>query len=230
MNPIVVSAPLNINNLLETDIDNIYIFDYNKSFLNSKDKPLEILNYIESLSSMCDILIDDVPYKEKEELILNYFNSNIFYNLYSLTKTMIDIIFRVKYIYHNNTGILNQTEIDLFIKNNKEFIERIIKFYDSLFIFMLIYATTEKYDIMEIKKSYTKELLINDLLSPNICNVLLCKEFYLYYESHIDKNNIYFYNNMFIENIYKGKSFIDIITNDNNETLKLLFKIKKANK
>lgn len=221
INPIIVSAPLKVTDLNTNDIENIYIFDYNKSFGQHTNKPQKLLSYIESLGCMSDLLIDNVQYKEKEELILEYFSSKTFYNLYSLTSSLISILFFTKGLEYNGRSIFTKNEIELFIDTNKQFVDKLIEFYDSLFIIMLLYSCNPTDDIKNIKSKFPLDRINKEELSPNVCNLLLNKEFYNYYDRHVNKS-VYYYEFLFDRHLYKGKSFIHILRNEENTLLKLL--------
>lgn len=222
LNPIIVEAPLKRFELEKTDIDNVYIFDYNKSFVNDDYKPKKLISYLQSLGCMCDILVDNnVSYYDKEQLIIEYFNSGVFFNLYTLTTTIIKIVLYYKGIDYNGRCILTNNEVDKFLERNKKFIEQIVQIYDSIFLIMLLYSINPTNDIKVYKKRYPSNYIDRTDYSPNICNVLLCKDFYRYYEKHLNTTPKY-YEFLFEENIYKSKCFLDILVNPENDMIKIM--------
>lgn len=223
LRPFLVSAPLTIDCADVIDTNTIYIFDYENSFINEENKPQKLIAYLESLGSMFDIYIADyIHYEDKEKLLLEYFNCGSFMNVYTLVETMIHCLFVYKDIKYKGTrSIFTDEECQLFIHNNKEFIEQMIKLYDSLFVVMLMFSGTSRKDIKSIKNRYSCDQIIKDELSPNVCSLLLDEKFYRYYNKHIS-SDIYYYEFLFENNLYKGMSFEDVLNNDNNNLLPLL--------
>ena len=110
------------------------------------------------------------------------------------------------------------------------FLIDIVKFYNSLFLIMFLYASKPTKDIREIKAKYSKERILNDELSPNLCNVLFEPLFYDYYEKHVG-TDIYCYSFMFDYGLYRSKDFLSVLTNKNNTLLPVLLDLndKKFN-
>lgn len=223
LRPFVVTAPLTINTADVLDTNTIYVFDYEDSFTDEEDKPSKMINYLESFGGMFDLLVDiKIPYEEKEQLILNYFNAGSFFNVYSLVQTMIHIVFTYKDIqYSGERSILTDGEIIKFIDRNKTFMTQVIELYDSLFLIMLLYGSNPIKDMNIIKEKYSSERIKDDELSPNLCCVLLDNMFYDYYSKHVGEN-IYYYTFLFDNRLYKSMTFVDILTNKNNNLLPVL--------
>lgn len=223
LRPFLVSAPLTIDCADILDTNNIYIFNYKDSFVDKDNKEELFISYLESFGGMFDVLIDEnVTYIEKEKLITEYFYSGSFMNIFTFVETMRHILFRYKNInYIGNRSILSDIECDRYIKNNKDLVDTLINFYDSLFIIMLLYSSKPSNDIKTIKNKFSNDRITAEELSPNICNLLLNKDFYDYYDKHIG-NDLKYYSFMFENNLYKGRSFINILTNSNNTLLPIL--------
>lgn len=223
LKPFLVTAPLNITNANDVDVNSIFIFDYENSFKDENNKPDKLITYLEHLGSMMDIFVSpNIKYEEKEQLILKYFNSGSFFNVYTLTQTLIHILFTFKEIeYKGNKSILTDSECIKFIKKNEDFLNIITELYDSLFIIMLYYSSDMNKDIKNIRNKFSEERFNNEELSPNLLNVLLDKEFYNYYDKHIGKK-INYYTFLFDNLLYKNMSFMDVLTNTNNILLPLL--------
>lgn len=223
LRPFLVSAPLTIDCADILDTNNIYIFNYKDSFVDKDNKEELFISYLESFGGMFDVLIDEnVTYIEKEKLITEYFYSGSFMNIFTFVETMRHILFRYKNInYNGNRSILSDIECDRYIKNNKDLVDTLINFYDSLFIIMLLYSSKPSNDIKTIKNKFSSDRITTEELSPNICNLLLNKDFYGYYDKHIG-NDLKYYSFMFENNLYKGRSFINILTNSNNTLLPIL--------
>lgn len=223
LRPFLVTAPLTINCADVLDTNTIYIFDYENSFNDVSDKPQKFINYLESLGGMFDVFISPtIDYEEKEQLLISYFDSGSFMNVYTLVETMIHCLFTKKNIpYSGNRTIFSNAECMKFISINKQLIEEMIQFYDSLFVIMLLYSGKMNKDIKSLRVQFSKEQINNKELSPNICTLLLDSYFYEYYSSHIG-DKIQYYEFLFENNLYKGMSFIDILTNKNNTLLPVL--------
>ena len=232
IHPYLVTAPLMADSTPSVDINTIFVFDYKNSFKTANNKTAEMMKYLESFNGTFDLIVDkNTLYKEKEQLILRYFNAGTFFNCYSLTKTLIHILFVYKEIDKEVSGsIFTNSEVKKFLDRNKMFIRDVVKFYNSLFLFMLVYSSKPTKNIQDIKSQYTKEMIINDELSPNVCNVLFEPVFYDYYEKHVG-TDIYYYSFMFDYNLYRSKDFLSVITNENNTLLPVLLDIndKKFN-
>lgn len=224
INPIIVSAPLKVNELNANDIENIYIFDYSKSFNGCENKPQRFMNYIETLGCMCDVIIDSASYEDKESIILEYFNSGTFYNIYTLTSTMISILLYKKNISYSGISIFNENETKVFIDKNKNFVNKLIEIFDSLFLIMLLYSYNPCNNMDTIKNKYPSDKIDKKEYSPNICNLLLNKEFYIYYDEHISED-VKYYEFLFDKTLYRGKTFINILTSTENVLLNILLDI-----
>jgi len=221
--PYIVTAPLKLDSAPNLDTDTIFVFDYKNSFKTSVDKPRDMIKYLETFGGMFDLMIDkNVLYKEKEELLTYYFNSGSFFNCYSLTRTLIHILFRKKEIDCKvGNSIFNDREADKFIDRNKTFVNDLVTFFNSLFLIMLVYASNPTKDIKNIKNKYPKERYKKDEFSPNICNVLFESLFYEYYSKSVN-NDIYYYTFMLDYTLYRGKDFLSVLINENNTLIPVM--------
>jgi hypothetical protein len=226
----LVSAPLTIDCADVLTTNTIYVFDYSTSFVNDTDRDLKFIEYIEKSGVMCDIYVPiETPFEDKEKLILKYFNADSFFNIYTLVETMVLIMFVYKNIdYVSTRSILSESECLTFISRNKTFVENIIKFYNSMFLVMLLFSSNNISNMQQIRMKYPSNRIITDELSPNICNMLLIKEFYRYYDKHVG-NDMYYYQFLFENNLYKSMSFIDIIKNKSNTLLPILVDMSNKN-
>lgn len=226
IHPFLVTAPLMSDSAPSIDINTIFVFDYKNSFKQSNNKPYDMIKYLESFGGMFDLVVDkNTLYKDKEALMLNYFNSGSFFNCYSLTKTLIHVLFVYKEIDQEVSGsIFALDEVNKFIQRNPSMIKELVQFYNSLFLIMFIYAANPKGGISYIKGKYPKERILNDEMSPNICNVLFEPQFYEYYQKHVGKD-IFYYSFMFDYPLYRSKDFLSVLTNKNNTLLPVLFDI-----
>ena len=136
LRPFIVTAPLTMAQADKLDTDTIYVFDYENSFKNENEKPDKMITYLESFGGMFDILIQkDASYQEREELFLRYFHSGSFFNVYTLSLTMVHIVYVYKDIpYFGSRSIFSDDECKTFIERNKTFMKEVIQLYDSLFL------------------------------------------------------------------------------------------------
>ncbi len=224
LRPFVVTAPLTINTADTLDTNTIYVFDYEDSFKDEEDKPSKMITYLESFGGMFDLMVNvKTPYFEKEQLILEYFNAGSFFNVYSLVQTLIHILFTNRDLqYSGDRSILTDGEVIKFIDRNMNFVKRLTELYDSLFLIMLLYSTSLTKDIKEIRNKFDKDKIKDDELSPNLCCLLIDSMFYDYYDNKKIGTDLYYYSFLFENNLYKGKSFLNVLTNKNNNLLPVL--------
>ncbi len=223
LTPFFVTAPLNVNCASVLDTETIYIFDYENSFIGENDRPSKFITYMETLGGMVDIFVSpNVSYEDREQLVLQYFSSGSFMNLYTLVETMIHCLFVYKGIgYNNKRSIFTDAECQKFNQNNEEFLKQMITFYDSMFVIMLFYIGNMSKDIKVLRQRFTRQQINTEELSPNVCSLLLDTSFYEYYDKHIGKD-IFYYEFLFENNLYRSMGFLDILTNKNNILLPVL--------
>lgn len=223
LRPFLVTAPLTIDCDDVINTSTIYIFDYENSFVGQDNRPTKIISYLQSYGGMFDIHITDaVSYEDKEKLLVEYFTCGVFMNIFSLVQTMIHCLFVYKDIEYTGTrSIFTNDECSIFIKNNEDLIKQMVTLYDSLFVVMLMFVGTNLEDIKSIRPKYSSKQIIREELSPNMCSLLLDTSFYNYYSKHIS-SNLYYYEFLFENRLYKGRGFENIIKNDNNTLLPLL--------
>ena len=221
--PFLVTAPLTMAQADKLDTDTIYVFDYDNSFKNESERPDKMITYLESFGGMFDIIVQkDIPYQEREELFLRYFHSGSFFNVYTLSQTMVHMVYVYKNIkYFGNRSIFSDDECKTFIERNKTFMEEVIQLYDSLFLVMLIYSAKPTKEIKDIKMKYSDDGIINDELSPNLLSVMLDETFYKYYEKYLG-DKLCYYSFLFDNKLYKSMGFLDILTNTNNTLLPVM--------
>ena len=223
LRPFLVTAPLTLAQADKLDTDTIYVFDYENSFKGEDNKPDKMITYLESFGGMFDLMIDrKISYTEREELVLRYYHSGSFFNVYTLTQTMIHIMYVKKGIqYFGSRSIFTDDECQAFIERNKTFIKETVQLYDSLFLVMLIYSAKPTKEIKDIKVKYSDDGIIADELSPNLLSVLLDESFYKYYEKYVS-NDLYYYSFLFDNRLYKSMTFLDVLTNSNNTLLPVM--------
>ena len=223
LRPFVVTAPLTVTQADKLDTDTIYVFDYENSFKDESERPDKMITYLESFGGMFDLLVQkDMSYQEREELFLRYFHSGSFFNVYTLSQTMVHIVYVYKDIpYFGSRSIFSDDECKTFIERNKTFMKEVIQLYDSLFLVMLIYSAKPTKEVKDIKIKYSNDGIIDDELSPNLLSVMLDESFYKYYEKYISQD-LYYYSFLFDNRLYKSMGFLDILTNTNNTLLPVM--------
>lgn len=223
LTPLLVTAPISINCASVLDTETIYVFDYENSFKGSLNKPHDFVSYLETLGSMFDVFISPfVTYEDKEQLLVEYFNCGSFMNIYTFAETMIHCLFTYKGIkYTSKRSMFTDIECMNFLKNNPTLIKNMIGLYDSLFVIMLFYIGLPQKDIKLLRQRFTRQQIITTEMSPNMCSLLLDSSFYEYYDKHIDKE-IFYYEFLFENNLYRSMSFLDILDNKNNILLPVL--------
>ena len=79
-------------------------------------------------------------------------------------------------------------------------------------------SANKSIDLLKIK--YNKNQMVSKTIEPNILLCLKCYEFWDYYKNGIDKDNIYYYKNIFT------KKFESILFNENNFIWNILLGMK----
>lgn len=224
LRPCLITAPITIENADKLDTNTIYVFDYENSFKDSTNKPEDFINYLETLGCMIDVFVsDDTSFEEREQLLLKYLNAKTFFNAYTLSSTLISILFKYRGIDNlpDRHSIFTKEEITKFINRNSSYLKSLELFFNSIFLLMLMLASDPKQQIVQIKRKYPEDIFKDDSFGANVCNVLIDKDFYRYYTKHIG-NDVYYYPNMFDYNLYNGRSILDIIKNKNNTLLPVI--------
>ena len=218
MQTLIVKAPLNIS-ILDKDLasDTVYVYDYN----NSELKKEEFLNYVQQIGGISDVIFDKtIHFDEKDNLLFNYITNPVELNWYHFTKTLIDILLTYKNVEADiDDSLFTKTDCREFITKHKDTIENISHFFDSLLPLMVMKLSANKsIDLLKIK--YNKNQMVSQTMETNVLLCLKCYEFWDYYKNGIDKDNIYYYKNIFT------KKFESILFNENNFIWNILLGMK----
>lgn len=235
-----VTIPFNITQmekLGETDT-NIYIISYEKSQLRGED----FIKYIINSSKICDIVdYDNIDSNTKIKMMNRLFNQQELVFLPCMAKSFILALLTSKNIKllpdDFKNSFLDNDEIIIFKDYMKDKFKDYIKFFDSLFVYMLIISSL-------MVKHPQQEITYNDLISKydgieeidsveiipvNICSVLFELLFYRYYEKPINEQEIYFYKKHYTEKIFANKTIFSLLLNKSNYVLiSLLQAMEKA--
>ena len=174
-----------IVNHFELDDDSLV---YNVDYENSTLKGKEFVTYLNNINIPSNLYIsDNVSYSEKEELLLTWLNHREIFEIDILTSTILDILFYLKEIDDINfKTMFSSEERDKFITDNKEFVEIIIVFLDSILFHLMVqyrFINQEKRDI-DIDNA--------DIVPRNIVNVFSFEQFFLYFSKPITPHKIWF--------------------------------------
>lgn len=225
-----VTIPFDINQmemLGETD-PNIYLISYEKSSL----KGVEFIDYIINSSKICDICdYNNIDTKTKIQMMYRLINQQELVFLPSMMRSFILTLLSIKNIEttseEQKNSFLTQDEIEVFKEYFKDKFDDYIKFFDSLFVFMLTVASIMvskpkqdiSYDDLAIKYAGVDVIDDRDIITANVCSVFFEPLFYRYYEKPINENGIYFYRQQFAEKMFREKNILSVLINDANYIL-----------
>lgn len=234
------TIPFNINDMEDLgSVDNNF---YMVSYKNSEIKGINFITYILNSSKLCDIIdFEELTYNEKSQMmdiLLNYSQDMVF--IPKIINSLIDCLLTYKGIdvIDYSKSFLTKEEVLLFISDNKEYMDKLISFFDSLFVFMLTVSgmiVKHGNDNIEYDEliSYYKDVNIikEQQINPNVCSVLFSPMFYRYYEQPINENNVSFYDIEYTKKIYNGKTILSVILNNSNSIMyKMMTLLENNNK
>ncbi len=174
------------------------------------------LFYINNLNLNVDLVDINVSFEKKEELITAYFNIPHHFYIKQLVSTMASILYHYFGIEKPQDSILSDIETEQYIKNNEDFIKKIILFLDSA---DLCFLTLDSKDARnDIKASLSEEDIIDDrhFIGLNISWLFTLKGFADYYLVDREYNKKYFVY-QFDEHIYSNKCLADLLVHNNSE-------------
>jgi len=213
--------PLNIDELHEVIKDNekgMIIVDYD----NSRIKKQFFLNYIANIELNIDI---DFKSDIDLDLLSLYISNKYDIDIPFLNECFAQVILDVKRVSLENR-IMTEKESTLFYQQNKDYIDSIIRFMDSLLIAIPFYNKEYKETIgQQLIDNRTIELIDNESLeiSSNLIKILEMKDFIGTYFSVPLKSKPAYYLQQMEGNFYKGNSMFNYLEQTNN-TLLVLFK------
>lgn len=235
-----VTIPFNITQmeeLGETDT-NIYIISYEKSQLRGED----FIKYIINSSKICDIVdYNNIDSDTKIKMMKRLFNQQELVFLPCMAKSFILALLTSKNIKllpdDFKNSFLNNDEIIIFKDYMQDNFKNYIKFFDSLFIYMLIISSILvknpqqeiTYDDLISKYIGIKEIDDEKIIPVNVCSILFEPLFYRYYEEPINEKEIYFYKKQYTEKMFANKTIFSLLLNEANHILiSLLQAMEKA--
>lgn len=220
----IVSAPLNIKDMNDDlESNELYVFDYDKS----EYKGIQFYEYLSNLTNVDIIFSNTTSYNDKKMLLERYMNDNRFLHFKSFNITIFNIINLYKNIDKRlELSIFSKNEEEKFLDEHKSLISEWIKFYDSLFFYILFLATLPK-DCSnkkeQIKKRFEGCTINNTIeLSVNMVSLLMDEYYYEYYDSGINESLVNYYPYYFENNLYDEKDIITYIISPYNYYLKIL--------
>lgn len=216
----IVSAPLSINDL---DNDLLSKKTYLISYDNSSIKSINLIKYINNLGIIADIqFTNTTPISDIYEILEYYISSSYFNHFQSLNSIILNCIYYLKGYEMILPMVCSKDSIKIFADTHKEILQKWISFYDSYYMYMIMYIITDGNNIIS---KYSNHINNDNTLSPNVVSLLLDACFYDYFKTSINNDNInywtYYYNLK-----YDNKTFNEIMLNHNNDfiiTLASLF-------
>lgn len=188
----------------------------NVSLKNSELSEENFLFYINNLNLNVNLVDLDISYESKENLINQYFSIPHYFYLKQLVSTMVSILYTYYKIDKKEDSILSEEETNKYIENNKEFLNKIILFLDSIDLCFLTLDSKDAKD--KIKNSLPEEDIIDDrhFIGSNISWILSVPGFYCYYLVDREFKKKYFVY-QFEEFIYSNKCLADVLIHNNSE-------------
>lgn len=206
---------------------NVYIVDYEKSEYKGRD----FIDYLCCVSKMWDIEnYQHIDTETKFEMFNELYNQPELVPIPKIARSLILILFQYKGIELQDEWLedsfFTKDEIIQYINDNQDKVKDYIKFFDSLFVFMMIVGMlmvnkdTPDIDIKDIDEKY-KDIKINDCtgLKPSICAILFDNLFFKYYEKDLGKE-VEYYREFYTKPLYMGHMITNVLLNSSNYIFK----------
>lgn len=217
-----VSAPLAIDSIKEyfSDKELFFIVDY----ATSKIKDKVLLTYLANLNIPCDIeFTEDVTKEEIKKLIVSYMSVKSINRIASLTSVVAAILLRAKgdrfeEVSHLQT--LSLSDIDEFIVENKELVERWLTFLESA-MYYVIYTVNSLNEQVKVEESLP---VIDDpnYIGLNVVNLFSLPSFYEHFVSLVPITQDYWFKQQFEEHIFKGSKLLAYMDTEANPFFAIL--------
>ena len=234
-----VVIPFNVNDLTKIgeSNSNVYLINYEKSDYKGTD----FIDYLTVISLICDITnYENIDTETKFVMFNRLFRQPELVSIPCIARSLILILFKYKDIKVDDGAYSNsfftKKEVEQYLSENKEKVEEYIKFFDSLFVFMIIFAKlAHLYGNFEIKEEFVDKqyegITENDCskLSPAICSVLFDSLFYDYYSKDVDTDKVEYYKQFFTKKVFLGKTIVSLLVNDSNKILLNLMELAAMN-
>lgn len=208
------------NIIKDKQTNTVYTVDFVASYANLKDS---LLYYISNLQLDCVFDFTDATYDQKAQLIEQYINLIKICTNKQLAITLASICLRCKDLAYLDQSILTEDETDRFINDHVDQIDKIIKFADSVVLY-IIYQLPQLHHLVDIDKVPH----VDDKSIPlNVVNMFDIVEFACYY-SVLNNDNLAWYDHQFTNPIYDNKDLSSYVFVPNNLVVAYLFDV--ANK
>lgn len=207
-------APIPIDLLKEYFSDDSIIFniDYSESLLKG-DK---IITYLSNLDVPCKLTgWDKVSTEDKFSFIKDYMNAKLVINITELEVCVLKILYEAAEYsffinYANVENILDKEEIDKFVKENKELI-------DKWLIMLASCSVYGVYTITEFQQAVKDEYeTIDDYDYCGVNFVRLLQHEITQELITAERDDVYYFEKQFNEPMFKGKNLFAYWQNDAN--------------
>lgn len=177
------------------------------------------LIYISNLNIKCNCIFKDT--KTKLDFIKEYLLSNKIVSIENIEKMIVKIIlFSIGYQLQDFQADISEDECSEFILDNKDLMDKIITFLDSL----VSYSISSYIKDEDKKKDFFKEYEIiddKDYIGLNIVNILKYRDLYFYYVfKEVDKQ--YNFVKQFNDYMFDGKNLFYYFNTENNMLIKMI--------
>ncbi len=209
------TAPLSME-LVKEQFENkemTFVINYKESELQGKN----LLVYISNLELNCEIDFHSCSFDKREELIKEFLNVNCINNINSLRLNAAHIILEFMGVDFSEE-ILNpafsKSEIQIFIKNNKETLEKWKTFLQSTMVYNLtsVSAVNEEYKFDQIFETVDDPFYIG----RNVVTLLSIPTFMERVYSIPVEQELFYFKQQFEECMFKGESLFYYFCNEAN--------------
>lgn len=208
-----IPIPFNEISDIFLNIDKTYRLDLK----NSKLKGESFVTYIANMKLKCELINDSsLEKEEKFEVLKNFLTYAYFVDCETLIDSSLLVFLRYRNIpFQSQNSWINSEEIDEFISLNKNILENIADFYDSMLLSIPSFNMTFKKEILEPALASGEIKLIEDpnLISINVISLLKVPNFL---ENFISCNNqlereLKYYKYQVEKFSYDKKNLFDIL-------------------
>lgn len=208
-----IPIPFNEISDIFLNIDKTYRLDLK----NSKLKGESFITYVANMKLKCEIINDEsLEKEEKFEVLKNFLNYAYFVDCTTLIDASLLVFLRYRNIpFHASNSWMSSEEIDEFVSLNKNTLDNIADFYDSLIISIPSFNNKFKTEVLEPALASGEIKLVEDpnLISINSISLLKIPNFL---ENFIGHNNqaekeLKYYKYQIEKFSYDKKNLFDIL-------------------
>ena len=219
-----VSAPFSMDVMREffMDKEKVFVVNYEESQLQGNS----LLIYLSNLDIPCEIeFSENVSKEQRFELLKCYMESRNLYSIPSFTKTWVELLLLYKgsdYEKAFATEFLTVEEQREFIEQNKELIEKSVRFCDSLPFFLI--TTTRAYQDKFGEEIEDGVDVVDDpfFVGQNVVDMFFLRDFFeLYFAAPTTFKPTYF-KRQFREMMFRGRNLFHHFYNPNNTMVAML--------